>query len=252
MTDKLSHSFNIQLFAGKGEAMGISGDKKETLAAGEQTTGEKKAPDAGENTQAQRMERFEALIRGEYKDLYDAHVQHIVKQRLKGSEETVRKYRALSPVLRLLEKKYGVAPGDAAALQTALENENSSRTQKTETLARQQYEKWLSQTENVRETYPDFDIKTELLDARFRELLKSGVPIGDAYELVHRSELMEKAAREMEDKISRRILSGTARPRESALKSQSSAMMKSDVSQMSKKARQDIIRRVQQGEKISF
>ena len=251
MTDKLSHSFNIQLFAGKDEAQGIAGDMK-ALAAGEQTTGDMLPPAAGEDTQAQRAERFEALIRGEYKDVYKAHVQHIVKQRLKGSEETVRKYKALSPVLQLLEKKYGVPSGDAAALFAALEKEDSSRTQKTDALAREQYEKWLSQAGELRESYPDFDIRAELNDSRFRELLKSGVPMADAYELVHRSELMEKAARDMEDRISRRILSGTARPRESALKSQSSAMMKNDVSQMSKKARQDIIRRVQQGEKISF
>jgi len=251
MINRLSHSFNIQLFAGKDEAQGISGDKK-ALAAGEQTSGDKKAPAAGEETQAQRIERFEALIRGEYKDLYDAHVQHIVKQRLKGSEETVKKYKALSPILLLLEKKYGVPSGDAKALYDALEKEHSSRTQKMDALAREQYEKWLSQAAEIRETYPDFDIRAELADRHFKELLKSGVPVGDAYELIHRSELIEKAAKEMEDRISRRILSGTSRPRESALKSQSSAMMKSDVSQMSKKARQDIIRRVQQGEKISF
>jgi len=251
MTEKLSHSFNIQLFAAKDEAKGISGDEK-AFDAGKQTTGEKNTPAAGEDTQAQRAERFEALIRGEYKDLYDAHVQHIVKQRLKGSEETVKKYKALSPILLLLEKKYGVPSGDAKALYDALEKEHSSRTQKMDALAREQYEKWLSQAAEIRETYPDFDIRAELADRHFKELLKSGVPVGDAYELIHRSELIEKAAKEMEDRISRRILSGTSRPRESALKSQSSAMMKSDVSQMSKKARQDIIRRVQQGEKISF
>jgi len=251
MTEKLSHSFNIQLFAAKDEAKGISGDEK-AFDAGKQTTGEKNTPAAGEDTQAQRAERFEALIRGEYKDLYDAHVQHIVKQRLKGSEETAKKLRALAPVVLLLEKKYGVPTGDTKALLAALENEDSSRAQKTEALAREQYGKWLSQATQLRETYPDFDIRAELSDNRFRELLKSGVPIGDAYELVHRGELMEKAAKDMEERISRRILSGATRPRESALKSQSSAMMKNDVSQMSKKARQDIIRRVQQGEKISF
>ena len=251
MNNKLSHSFNIQLFAGKDEAQGITGDDK-ALAAGERTTGEKTTPAAGEDTQAQRMERFEALIKGEYKDVYKAHVQHIVKQRLKGSEETIRKYKALSPVLQLLEKKYGVPAEDAAALYAALDNERSSAQRKTDALAREQYDSWLSQAGKLRETYPDFDIKAELSNHRFKELLKSGVPVGDAYELIHRAELMEKAAGEMEERISRRILSGTARPRESALRSQSSAMMKSDVSQMSKKARQDIIRRVQQGEKISF
>lgn len=252
MITELGHSFDIQLFAGSGiEERGITGDKKAPVA-GERTAGDKTTPVAGENTQAQRMESFEALIRGEYKDLYDAKIQHIVKQRLKGSEETVKKYRALSPGLRLLEKKYGVAEGDSEALSRALTEEETQRTMRAEHMARQQYDSWLSQAKELRESYPGFDLAAELSDHRFRELLRSGVPMGDAYELIHRDELMEKTARDMEERISRRILSGMSLPRENGMGGVSSAVMKQDMSQMSKKARQDIIRRVQRGERISF
>lgn len=252
MIIELGHSFDIQLFAGSGiEEKGISGDKG-AFAAGKQKTGDKNTPAAGENTLAQRMEDFEALIRGEYRDVYDAKVQHIVKQRLKGSEETVRRYKALSPGLRLLEKKYGVAEGDSEALARALTEEESARAQRREHMARSQYESWLSQAAKLRETQPGFDLAAELADKRFKELLRSGVPMGDAYELIHRNELMEKSARDMEERISRRILSGLSRPRENGMGGASGALMKQDVSQMSKKARQDIIRRVQKGERISF
>ena len=252
MITELGHSFDIQLFAGSGsEEKGITGEK-EASAAGKQRSGEKVTPAAGENTQAQRMEAFEALIRGEYRDVYDAKVQHIVKQRLKGSEETIRKYKALSPGLRLLEKKYGVAEGDSEALSRALTEEEAQKNLRTEQLARSQYENWLSQATQLREKQPGFDLAAELSDSRFRELLKSGVPMGDAYELIHRDELMEKTARDMEERISRRILSGLSRPRENGMGGVSSAVVKQDMSQMSRKARQDIIRRVQRGERISF
>lgn len=252
MITELGHSFDIQLFAGSGiEERGITGEK-ETPVAGEQGSGVKNTPVAGEMTAAQRMESFEALIRGEYKDVYDAKVQHIVKQRLKGSEETVRKYKALSPVLRLLEKKYGVAEGDSEALAIAVTEEETQRTVRTENMARQQYESWLSQANKLKESYPGFDLTAELADERFRELLRSGVPMGDAYELIHRDELMEMTARDMEERISRRILSGLERPRENGMGGVSSAVMKQDMSQMSRKTRQDIIRRVQRGERISF
>ena len=252
MTTELGHSFDIQLFAGSGiEERGITGDNRAPVA-GEQTSGGKTTPAAGENTRAQRMESFEALIRGEYKEEYDAKVQNIVKQRLKGSEETVRKYKALSPGLRLLEKKYGVAEGDSEALVNALVQEEARKASQTESMARQQYESWLSQANELKENYPGIDLSAELSDRRFRELLRSGVPMGDAYELIHRNELMENTARDMEERISRRILSGLNRPRENGMGGTSSAVMKQDMSQMSKKARQDIIRRVQQGERISF
>lgn len=251
MKNKLSHSFDIQRFAGRHiEEEGISGVKAPD--AGERISGGKMGPDAGDNTQAQRAERFEALIRGEYKDMYDAKVQGIVTKRLRGSEETVRKYKALSPALRLLEKKYGVAKDDAEALARALTEEESQRAVKNEQLARRQYEKWLEEAGKTRESYPDFDLSRELSDSRFKALIRSGVPMGDAYELIHRKELMEKTARDMEERISRRILSGDSRPRESGISGQSSALVKTDMSQMSKKARQDIIRRVQRGERISF
>ena len=134
----------------------------------------------------------------------------------------------------------------------ALVEEESQRTSNTQLMARSQYESWLSQAAKLRETQPGFDLAAELSDERFRELLRSGVPMGDAYELIHRNELMEKTARDMEERISRRILSGLSRPRENGMGGVSSAVVKQDMSQMSKKTRQDIIRRVQKGERISF
>lgn len=253
MIYRLSHSFDIQLFAGnESEAEGIAGDKERAFDAGKPVTGGNNSPDAGEKGAQDRAGKFEALIKGEYKDLYDAHVQHIVKQRLKGSEETIRKYRALSPGLQLLEKKYGVPAGDAQALSDALLREQEQRTQRAETLAQRQYEKWVEEARQAQMNYPGLDISRELSQPRFASLIKSGVSVSDAYGLVHREELMESTLRELEDKISRRILSGANRPRESGMGAGSSAVVKNDVSKMSKSTRQEIIRRVRQGEKISF
>ena len=58
--------------------------------------------------QPDRNAEFEKLIKGEYKDLYDARMQDTIQKRLKGSKETVDKYNALSPTLELLAKKYGI------------------------------------------------------------------------------------------------------------------------------------------------
>ena len=55
-----------------------------------------------------RNAEFEKLIKGEYKDLYDAKVQDTIQKRLKGTKETVDKFNALIPTLELLANKYGV------------------------------------------------------------------------------------------------------------------------------------------------
>ena len=242
---------DLKLFSEKAEqAQDIKGEKK-APDAGEQT-GETTVSDAGE-----RSERFRELIRGEYKDLYDAEVQKILRQRLKGSEETRKKYEALAPALAILEKKYGVESGDAQALCRALAMEESgegARLRRAELRegADRQYAEWIRQAGELAAIYPDFDLKGELGDERFGALLRGGASLKDAYELVHRQSIMEKGAREMEEKIARRVLSGELRPREGGISAPSAALVKNDVSQMSKKTRQEIIRRVQRGEKISF
>ncbi|MGI5976166.1 MAG: hypothetical protein ACOX68_00520 [Candidatus Limivicinus sp.] len=250
------YDFDIQLFAGDGrEIHSRAGDKK-APDAGEQTGGEKPS-DAGEVKPLDRGKKFKELIEGEYRDLYNAQVQNILKQRLKGSEETVRKYKVLAPALELLEKKYGVESGDAEALCAAVTGDQTGERERAERRnARKNafriYREWMEDARSTGGAYPEFDLMEELRNPHFQCLLRGGAGIREAYELIHRDSIMEKAAKELEEKITNRILSGSQRPREGGLSSRSAAVIKADVSQMSRKARQDIIRRVQRGERISF
>ena len=101
-------SFDIQLFAdgggaasaGSGAAAGATGAT--AVAAGQQTSGanadlsnvtygKQAAPaDAGQKSDTpandDREAKFRAMIKGEYKDLYDAEVQTIRKNRFKATE----------------------------------------------------------------------------------------------------------------------------------------------------------------------
>ena len=160
-----------------------------------------------------REEQFNALITGEFKDLFDKAVEEAVKAR--GSDKK------------------------------NMEKEISEK-------ANRRYEKWLTEARQTRSVYPGFDLGAELKNEPFCELLKCGVPVKSAYELVHRDELFKIFAREMEENITKRILAGTLRPKEAAISGSSGTVIKSDAAHMSKNARQEIIRRVQRGEKISF
>ena len=127
----------------------------------------------------------------------------------------------------------------------------ASRTDIAEKAARR-YEKWLAEAREARECHSAFDLSRELKNEQFCELLKCGVPVKSAYELIHRDELMKSYAKELEESITKRILAGTLRPKESAIAAGSGAVIKSGAAGMSRSARQEIIRRVQRGEKISF
>ena len=88
---------------------------------------EETTPAAGvvENPTADRNAKLEALITGEYKDLYAQRMQDTVQKRLKNSKETVDKYNALTPTLEILAKKYGVDATDVEALNKAIEEDDS-------------------------------------------------------------------------------------------------------------------------------
>lgn len=247
MKERLGRRLDLRLFSQAG-AQTISGD---TASDAGKQTGDN-APDAGE-----RSERFRALIRGEFKDLYDSEVQRIVKQRLKGSEETAKRLEALAPALSLLEKHWGLESGDTEGLNRAVRETFDGESVKLRQLraregAERQYARWIQQAGELAAEYPDFELRRELKEPRFAALLRGGAELRDAYELVHRDSIMAKSARDMEERIVGRIAAGQLRPREGGLSGQSAAALKGDVARMSRKTRQEIIRRVQRGEKISF
>lgn len=235
-----------------------------------------------------RNAEFEKLIKGEYKDLYDARVQDTIQKRLKGTKETVDKYEALLPTLDLLTKKYGVKADDIAALSRAIEEddsffeeeatkrgisveqlkeirrmerENASlRKQMQEKATQEQaskiYASWMDQAEKTRAVYPTFDLDAEMQNPKFLDLLKSNIDVRTAYEVLHKDEIipaaMQFTARTVEQKITNKIIANGARPSENGMNSRSASLVKSDVSQLSKEDRAEIIRRVQRGEKIRF
>ena len=236
-----------------------------------------------------RNAEFEKLIKGEYKDLYDAKMQDTIQKRLKGTKETVEKYEALTPMLEMLAKKYGVDASDAKALSKAIEEDDSyyedealeknmtveqlkeirrmerenaelkkqMEEQATKDRANELYNTWMTQSEQLKGIYPSFDLEGELRNPKFLDLLKvPGVDVRTAYELVHKDDIiagaMQFAVKTAEQKLSKKIAANGARPTENGMNAQSASVVKGDVSQLSKQDVFEVMRRVQRGDKVSF
>ena len=304
--------FDLQLFAegGAGDGgTGAEGAKGDIAAAAlPQTKGEKanplanvkygiqgeegNVPAAEEQAQTATPNReaaFEALIKGEYKDLYDARIQDTLSRRLKGLNQTADKYNAVTPILELLASKYGVKDfNDIEALNKAIndddtyfedealekgitveqlkeikkmERENAElrrqmQERKTQENADKLYAAWMQQADEAKRVYPSFDIKAEMANPKFVDLLKSNIDVRTAYEVLHKDEIipaaMQFTAKQVEQKLVNKMMAGGARPVENGMNSQGAAVVKSDVSQLSREDRAEIIRRVQRGEKIRF
>ena len=236
-----------------------------------------------------RNKEFEKLIKGEYKDLYDAKIQDTIQKRLKSTKETVDKYEALTPTLEMLSKKYGVDASDIEALNRAIEEDDSyyeeealekgvtvqqlkdirkmerenaelkrqMQEQTTRERANQLYSKWMNEAENLKTIYPSFDLAAEMQNPKFIDLLRSpNIDVRTAYEVIHKDDIisgaMQFTAKTVEQKLANKIIANGARPTENGLSSQSASLTKSDVSLLTKADRQEIARRVARGEKISF
>ena len=280
---------NLQLFAEGGDGgTGSEGAKGETGTAAMSQT----SITDGDGTTATTIDReaeFEKLIKGEYKDLYDSRMQDTIQKRLKGQKETVEKYEALAPTLEALANKYGVDVGDIDGLNKAIEEDDAyyeeEALQKGVTVeqlkqikkmekenaelkklrdeknqreaAEKKVATWMEESKQVKAIYPQFDLKTEMQNSKFVDLLRvPGVDVRTAYELTHKDDIiagaMQFTAKAVEKKVVDKIAANGARPTENGLSSQSASLTKSDVSQLSKDEILDIQKRVARGEKISF
>jgi len=108
----------------------------------------------------------------------------------------------------------------------------------------------------VKQVYPNFDLKTELKDRNFFSLLNVGIPMQMAYEMRHMKELQDAAVRAAvqttEQQMATKMKSKNARPSENGTASKSAVVVKSDVSKLTREDRAEIARRVARGESISF
>lgn len=300
---------HLQLFAEGGDGGTAQGTGVTAPAAGVQNPGVKgnpladvkygvqqeSAPAAGVQTKEPEQQpqtdpnaEFEALIKGRFKQQYDAKMQDTIQKRLKASKETADRYAALQPVLEILGKKHGVDASDIAALQKAIEDDDSYfedeamergvtvqelkriramerenaelhrqiQEQQTRENATKIYSGWLEQAEAVKAIYPSFNLETEMQNQQFADLLRNRIDVRTAFEVVHRDEIlpaaMQYAAKTAESKVAKAIAAGGARPVENGMSGQSAAVVKSDVSKLSKADINEIARRVARGERISF
>lgn len=189
--------------------------------------------------------------------------------------ETGERGRILEPVVDLLIEKYGVEPGDLDGLVRAIRLEakekgeapkEAERPQSAEPEeARQErlragadriYGSLLQQAAELRRSYPRFDLRQEMNDPRFVSLLRNQVDMRTAYEVLHSGEIlpaaMEYAARAVEQGISASLQSALRRPMENGMGASSAATVRQSANHMSRGDYQEVCRRVERGERVSF
>ena len=245
-------------------------------AGGADGTGAQADPAA--EGQAEKPVSFKDLLKSnpkymaEHKREIDAHVM----RRMKGHNAQMERLNALEPAVQLMASRLGVDPSDTTGLLKALERDKSMVAAKAaelgitedqylenealknraaflerqiaETQRRAQADRtvaaWNQQAEELTQIYPGFDLDVEMENDAFTQLLRAGVPVRHAYEVVHRDEIiggaMQFAVQKTAQKVTNDIRARGMRPAENGAGNGAGSMTRG--LRASDMSREDILR----------
>ncbi len=243
-----------------------------------------------EETQEDRAKRW-AAAKEEFRDLYSSENSELIQKRLGESKDAQQTLAKLMPLLEQTAKKYGKEASDIDGIMAAYADDDSLyeeeaakegvsvevykqlkqfRADQEQREQQQQQDEMrmrveqhlrglIAQGEQLKATFPNFDLRQELQNPQFARLVSPelGVDVETAYWTVHRKELTnaaaQVAAQKSQQKLSQAMQSGMNRPSENGARSASPALdIRSDPRQLKRDDLREIRERVRRGEKISF
>lgn len=244
---------------------------------------------AAQDTPESLRDEFKKLVSGRFKDVYTEETQRMIDRRFKEMKTMQAKLDASQPILDRLAQRYGIENGDAAKILTAYDNDLSLIEKQAEEAGmsveqfrrfqqlerenkvykaaqeneienqrvREQAQRWYAESQQMKEQFPNFDLKTELSDRNFIAMLQAGVPMETAYKAKYFDSLLEtgmqQAASDAQKKTVQNIRAKGARPAENGTASQGATFtVKNDPSKLTLEDFDNIAREVRNGKQISF
>lgn len=221
---------------------------------------------------------------------YQKELQNTIRARLKNSKAAEEKLAKLSPSLEILAKRYGQNPdsidydalgkaiGDDASMyetealemgvsvekaKQILMQERENKRLKAQMEQRHQEDSVMQhfqglrqQAEELKKTFPSFDLQKELQNEQFFKWTSPevGMRVEDAYYALHRNEIqaaaMQVAVEKSKQKFSNAVQSGTRRPVEAGISGQAPSVSSFNMKSATRQQREELRRRIRAGEKI--
>lgn len=275
---------------GEGSGAGQAGSQAEAVNSQAANTGDNPTADAGQEvtkTPEQLQAEFQKLIKGEYKDAYTKEFQRHFNDRHKEAKAAQERLESYQPIIDTLSSRYGITDGDMGKLAQAIESDESLWAEAAEEagmtveqfrhvkqieaenarfkaaqqqnirqqMAQRQMEVWNGQVEEVRKSYPNFNLEDELNNPGFKAMLRAGASIRNAYEATHlddiKKSLVASTAQQTTKEVTDNIKAKGMRPTEVG-GSQSGVPLSMDLKNSTKAQRDEWARRAERGETITF
>lgn len=245
-------------------------------------------PEAAEDPEQSLENEWIEAKKGKFRELIGRDIKAAIDDRFKNQADANAQLTAMQPMLDALMKKAGVdnvqelqqmildddslyeeeaeemgMPVEAYKNYKRLQDEHDAlERQKArfneEQRLRAHFANLAQQAEVMKQTFPNFDLRTEMENETFRRLVapNSGLDVHSAYFAVHHAELEPQAMaygiQRAQQQISQTLQANRARPVEGAIKGGQPANVAVDPSKMSRPERQKLIERARRGEKITF
>ena len=231
-----------------------------------------------------------AEAKKKFKDQYGRDVKAAVDDRFKNQKDANAELGKVMPAIRALAQKLGLDENDtdgvvntildddslyeeaaeAAGMTVegyknfkAMEEENerwkAKEAQEQEQMFfRQHFQNLAMQGEELKQRFPDFDLRKEMENETFRRLTapNSGLTLEAAYYAVHHAELEPQAMaygiQRARTQMSQTLQANRARPVEGAMKQGQPANVAIDPRSMTREQRQQLKERARRGERIEF
>ena len=260
----------------------VYGKQPETKAA----TEPKAEVKTTSNTLEDKRKAYNDLINGEYKEFYTEDTQRIINKRFKETKSLESQIEKMNPLMEMLSQRYGESDPDKlvekigndskywedAAEEAGmtvdqykefkkLERENKALLKQRQQMnaereANEKVAQWTQEEQALKQKFPTFELKSELQNPSFVNLLKAGVPMEHAFKVLHMddivNETMRTTAAQAEKAVTQNVMARGSRPQENGATSQSAFTVKNDVSKLTKKDRLEIVNRVKRGSVIEF
>ena len=229
---------------------------------------------------------FEDMIKGDYKEQFDARVKQILDKRFKAHDELMQHKNKSDELHEIMFAKYGVKDLDgllkavqeddsyfeeAAEAENLtvdqykykmkLEKENAAKDKALQEIERREnanraYAEWQRQSESLKTRYPNFSLESEARNPQFVKLLQNGIDVKTAFETIHHDEILSGAMMQTANAVRKNVTDSIKarglRPSENGINAQAGVIVKNDVSKLTPKDRAEIARRARMGETIKF
>ena len=232
---------------------------------------------------------FDSLIKGQYKDAYQARMNEAIQNRFKNAADYEGQVSQYQDMLAPFAQMYGLKVDDIEGLSNAIKNDDGLIAHKAdeegltvekyreqlklqmeaargreveaaiedERIKRETFARWDQEAEQLKTAFPSFDLAGEINNTPgFGDYLDNGLSVEDAFFLTHKSSILNGAsaqtAQQAQAQTIQNFQTRAARPAENGMGTNPAIVRKTDPSKFSREDVLEVARRARKGGKISF